>query len=48
MSTTLIKGGTAVTASGTLAADVLVAGTASFAGGPADYAGNIRRLRPVP
>jgi ribulose-phosphate 3-epimerase len=29
-------------------ADVLVAGTASFAGGPADYAGNIRRLRPVP
>ena len=29
-------------------ADVLVAGTASFAGGPADYAGNIRRLRPAP
>jgi len=29
-------------------ADVLVAGTASFAGGPADYAGTIRRLRPVP
>jgi ribulose-phosphate 3-epimerase len=26
-------------------ADVLVAGTASFAGGPASYAGNIRRLR---
>ena len=26
-------------------ADVLVAGTASFAGGPAAYAGNIRRLR---
>jgi ribulose-phosphate 3-epimerase len=28
-------------------ADVLVAGTASFAGGPADYAENIRRLRPA-
>jgi ribulose-phosphate 3-epimerase len=28
-------------------ADVLVAGTASFAGGPAAYAENIRRLRPV-
>ena len=27
-------------------ADVLVAGTASFAGGPAAYAENIRRLRP--
>jgi len=27
-------------------ADVLVAGTASFAGGPQAYAGNIRRLRP--
>jgi ribulose-phosphate 3-epimerase len=26
-------------------ADVLVAGTAGFAGGPASYAGNIRRLR---
>ena len=28
-------------------ADVLVAGTASFAGGPAAYAENIRRLRPA-
>ena len=28
-------------------ADVLVAGTASFAGGPAAYADNIRRLRPA-
>ena len=26
-------------------ADVLVAGTATFAGGPPAYAGNIRRLR---
>jgi ribulose-phosphate 3-epimerase len=26
-------------------ADVLVAGTASFAGGPSAYAGNIRQLR---
>ena len=28
-------------------ADVLVAGTATFSGGPSAYAGNIRRLRPL-
>ena len=41
----LIKGGTVIGPTGPQPADVLVAGTATFRGGAAAYADNIRGLR---